>query len=668
MRRYGYLFTLLAVGVALIVTVAYWTPARNFLKPELISASASEKDNFMRAQLLIEEGRAAEALKIIRKYRSEIERNSTTGSQWLDLFIRASVETLDGPQLMLLYQYRPDAFTENEKAALMIADALLTTGRGTEYEELRERWEGNEGFPNKWLILDVDKQLFEGNRTQAIHLLKSHEFEGARDSDRLVRLALLHLHEDPKMTWDYLSQALKKDPNNSNVRSYRGKLLEMVNQPRLALSEYIAVSQLEPDNVYLRDQLAEFYLRQKQYQQALEIWSDNLNGATDDLIWLKAYFWSHITQPIDFNWSEALPPEGKLRPLLIYLIHLSPSEFWNNSKFAKVANGLQYLNSEQATWWLRLLEAVRKGNKKEAWELLESNPFSERSWSPTLTLAIKQVLAYQTHQTLDLISSGMPETLQEKQAAQEVAARSNIFTELNTWAEKMAHDPSTPLPNELEALIESPFIYPALLIAAGWHEAALKMQATQEIPANLPAWVAYEYAEAIRRNRSNSAALEFANLQKMTPHLRLLIGEIMIAEGNSAAAFDQIESLSRELTPLGMRAAWLISLVYIEQGDYSKAKAMINNNSELANAILGREALARIALLEGDDDLADHLYESLVHDSAEAQSFLARKAFAESNWKRARELTIELLKIYPNNAMLRTNLSKIDKADPHHQP
>ena len=66
-----------------------------------------------------------------------------------------------------------------------------------------------------------------------------------------------------------------------------------------------------------------------------------------------------------------------------------------------------------------------------------------------------------------------------------------------------------------------------------------------------------------------------------------------------------------------------------------------------------------MALLENDQLLADKLYSDIEKESTEAKSYLARKAFTEKNWKRAQELTESLLKLYPNNELLRDNYKKI---------
>ena len=120
-----------------------------------------------------------------------------------------------------------------------------------------------------------------------------------------------------------------------------------------------------------------------------------------------------------------------------------------------------------------------------------------------------------------------------------------------------------------------------------------------------------------------------------------------MANSNPDAALDHLSKLAKEDNDVGMRAAWLISLILIDKGQFAEAKAIIESQPRLAENVLGKETLARIALLEGNNDLANKLYQSLEKVSAEAKSYLARKAFMDKDWKKAHELTEDLLREYP---------------------
>jgi hypothetical protein len=154
-------------------------------------------------------------------------------------------------------------------------------------------------------------------------------------------------------------------------------------------------------------------------------------------------------------------------------------------------------------------------------------------------------------------------------------------------------------------------------------------------------------------------ALEYATKQKPTPALNLLIGELLIAGGSPDAGLEKLTPLVDLPTDVGFRASWLVSLLQMERGQYDQAREMINAHPKLAQDILGKEALARIALMQGDTALADKLYSGIESQSWEAKSYLARKAYEDKNYPRAKELTELLLQEFPNNVLLRQNYQKI---------
>jgi len=141
--------------------------------------------------------------------------------------------------------------------------------------------------------------------------------------------------------------------------------------------------------------------------------------------------------------------------------------------------------------------------------------------------------------------------------------------------------------------------------------------------------------------------------------LSMVMGELLIASGSPEAGLDKLQQLTEREDDIGYRAAWLISLLYIEQERYDEAKELISNHDRLNDDVLGKETLARIALLQGDQEQARRLYSALEDESWEAKSYLARQAFLEEDWGRARELTEELLREFPNNMLLHKNLRQI---------
>lgn len=655
MRRLTiFLLIVFLCGIAAATAIYYWPEIQRQSHSDVIDRK-QEAEDINDTKKLIDSSRPMKAASLIKKYHSEIEKNTPTGKQWLELAIQANMQMRNSAQLLSLYHQSPKAFENNEKAMLMIAGAVIAAHQAKEYQTIRKKWENKETEHGSWFVLDVDKLLLEGKRQQAIELLKSRSFPGKEDAGRLIRLALLSIADNPQMAWKYLSEAQNKDPQNPDIHTYRAKLLEAIDKKVLAESEFIAAVQTEPSNFLLRDQLAEFYLRNKQYSQALQVWKESLKPPSVDYIWVKTLFWNRVITPLAFDWKTTKIPSGKMKPFIEYLIALPQGTFWDKEAFEKLPDASLYLKNLQSTFWLRLLEALKKKNEQEAWDLLQYNPFYKISWNPQLEQALKRILIFRKVGVFSIESYPSISPLPPESASKEV-----FFQQLETLAHASANDKKkAAIPKDLQALLTSNEVFSAAFLTAGWLEAALQLHTMPVLPAEFPSWVAYNLTQAYQTNRGNLQALQFAKMQKQTPALSLLIGELYIASNSPAAALEELSKLSKEQNDIGYRASWLISLLYIESGKYKEAKKTILDNSKLANDVLGKETLARIALLQGNVDEAEKMYEEIEDQSSEAKSYLARKAFAEKNWSKAKQLTEELLKQYPTNTTLQENLNMI---------
>lgn len=661
MRKVVILFLVLVCIVGISLSYFFW-PSLKYRWNKLTLNKEQEQKDIQKTKDLLSQDKPEEAILIVHQYADQIDNHTDMGKEWLDLLIRGSEATINIPQLVALYEIYPKSFDAHEKAAILVANAYIASGRPRDYQQLRDNWKGREAKPEVWFVLDADKLLLDGKRKEAIDFLHSRTFQGKADTSRLVRLALLTALENPKEAWDYLDQAYKKDPENPEIRSYRAKLLETVGKNSLALTEYIAAVQTDPKNLYLKDQLAEFYLRQKQYPYALEIWRESLNPPSLDFVWLKALFWNKIVLPIKYDWTAAKPPKGKIEPFIEYLIALKPDEFWDQAAFEKLDNYQQYLKTQQAAFWLRLLQNLKDGNEKEAYEMLQFNPWSTYSWNPELEKALRRILLYRkTGKFVAEKSQNVQNDAQKEQKVKPIqvpAEEPFLFSQLEFLAQNPPSEKNK-VPVDLHELLAGPEIFSAAMLAAGWDEAALTLNKLTVIPQTYPEWVAFDLVQAYRRNRGNNEALKFATLQTPTHALSMLIGEILIASGNNDAALEHLKKLYQENSDIGKRSAWLMSLIYIDRGDYKEAKEIVHSQPLLEKDVLGQETLARIALLEGNTALADKIYSSLETVSPEAKSYLARKAFTEKDWKKAKELTEELLKEYPTNLLLQENYKKI---------
>jgi predicted Zn-dependent protease len=628
-------------------------------KNPVLPSAEEQQEDAKKVKELLSASKPQEAMGIIKKYEGFITIQNETGKQWLDLLIQASTQSANIPQLVTLYEYFPSVFDNNEYASQLILNGLVTQGRSKEFEELRDKWKGRETKKEVWLVLDADKLIMDGKRPEAVALLKSQSYEGPADTNRLTRLALLTVNEDPRGAWEYFTEAVNKDPTNGTLRLYRSRMLEGIGKNALALSEYLSAIEIDPTNLNYRDQMAEFLRRHGQYADALEVWKQSMNDPSKDAIWVKAWFWSHIYTPSKIEWNASKVPEGFEKEYVKYLISLPEGQFWNASAFEKLQNGKTILSVDQTTLWLRVLEALKQGNEKEAAELLKFTPFKNTLWNAALARSLQQVIHYR--QTGSLVLDDAIQAFNESDGNAVSEQDSNQFFKLiDNFAKKSDRESSkNVLPENLQALFNGPEAFSALFLAAGWMEAALQLNKLTVIPENYPEWISLKLTEALRFNRGYQAALDFATKQKQTPKLTLLLGELLISSGNVEAGLQKLEPLAKQNDELGKRAAWLIAVVAIEKKEIAKAREMINSQPLLANDVSGKELLARLALLEGNEAVAESIYAAIEQQSAEAKSFLARQAFTQKNWKRARELTEALLVEYPNNIYIRDNLQKI---------
>ncbi|CCB85378.1 putative uncharacterized protein [Parachlamydia acanthamoebae UV-7] len=638
------------IGIAAVIGGSfYWLN-----QEETLAVPKTHMEEALEMQVatrFVEDGRFAEALAIIRQYEPEMERYSASGKQWLRLMIDASEKQGNIQQLLILHRSFPDAFDANEKAALTIADKCVLDQKTKEYQCIRSLWEGQEGQKEKWLFLDVEMLARAGRLSDAITLLKFQPL-GDQKSElkRLSHLALLHLKDqNPRMAWDYLNQAHKLSPHDPEIRSYRGKVLETIGKKQLAFSEYLAALQEHPDNLFLIDQAAEFQLRQKNYVDAIDLWTRGLPLPSLDTIWLKALFWSRMTTPAQFNWKEEKAPRGKLRPFINYLLVLKPGEFWDAHAFAQLNASEVYLNNQQATFWLQMLAELKQGNEEAAYQLIAKNPFKFESWNPELEQALRQIISYRQRKELE----SFDELLKNESAPH---PEDTLFSELNTYVRSGFRPDEFPQP--LKEILESDHAFTVALLAAGWNEAALAMYNGRDLSENIPDWVAYRLTHALWENRNAEEALRFALGQKKSPELSLTIGELLIERGDIDVARARLHNLVGE-PEVGLRAIQLVSELYQKQGLYGQAKKFIEQFPDFSDSIMGKEALARIALKQGDEYSARMFYRSIQDESADAKAYFVRKAIEEKDWGQAKALTLSMLVESPTDSFWLDTLKKI---------
>jgi tetratricopeptide (TPR) repeat protein len=224
-------------------------------------------------------------------------------------------------------------------------------------------------------------------------------------------------------------------------------------------------------------------------------------------------------------------------------------------------------------------------------------------------------------------------------------------------------NPGQKLPEDTERLLRSQTAFAAVFLAAGWAEAALQLPHDEVIPDGFPEWVAFAFTQATRFNRGIDAALEFAARQKPSPTLELLAADILMAGERYGDAILKLTPLAATDSEAGNQAARVIAEIYFRLKQYDEARAAIEAQPRLRQSTGGQELLARIAFQRGDQAAADKIYAGIETESDEAKNYLAKQAFDQKNWARARQLIEELLKKHPDQAQLRDRLEAIAKAE-----
>ena len=260
------------------------------------------------------------------------------------------------------------------------------------------------------------------------------------------------------------------------------------------------------------------------------------------------------------------------------------------------------------------------GREKEAFELFQFQPASLRAWEPDLAAALYRILYYRQKHSLN--------------------PRELVFTS------DLAETNRPPLFLQVE-------------------EAALTLWKEHPLIPGAPDWLGYGYAQALRLNRSPQAALTFLGTAELAPPLALLRAELLVEVGRRAEALAPLASLARLDSSVGLRAACLLALDAAENHRWEAAREFVLQQPLLAQADLGKELLARLALAQGRTSEAEIIYRGIVGRSVEAKTWFARQAFAQRRWQEARQLTMELLDLIPDSSQLRENLLAIDQAEKH---
>lgn len=623
-----------------------------------------DQADFNRAEKYLKEGKTDQALSVIKPYQDHFADNKGN-NPWLLLFLKTiqNDPRLQG-SLAQYYRQFPEAFKHvDEDTALQTASALIGKKEFDLYRQLKEEFSLTTKEPGVWKILDIDSVRAGGERETAIKMLETLQTTGKPEVLRLMRLSFLTEKQDPKRAWDYLIEASRVDPTNPDLRSLRGALLEKVGKLSLAQKEYQDALTLKPQNADLWDQLAQFYIRQGQWTRALITWQHALTLPNSESIWINLIFWSKVVRPLDYKLDLSSLADSHLKHFITYLYELPQDKFWDSEKYRSVEKGAELLQTFQQTFWLRLLQTLKDNDLKQAFDLIAFNPFRNKSYRIDLEAATLLAVNYQLNHTLDV-----PDAIRNDLSI-------NVDPALYTRAENHQllrllniDKRDTLIDDQTDALLRSPSIFPVLYAAGGWYNASVNLNFPEKVDPNWPSYTSFTLTQALRVIDGNDKALAYAMKQPMTDELELLIGQIYENLNNQAEAEKHLKKIYTLSTPVGIKAAWDLTLLKINQKKYDEALNILSQSSNLETSVIGKELKARIALLKGDDNLALELYSQIVSSSYEAKIYLANYYLKQNDIAASEKLARELLIEFPTNPQVLELIQKINHSENSKQP
>ncbi len=532
--------TLLLLGPAFLLIVA----AATIALPHWRSQVALRQDArlYAAATKAFADHPSAEALALLNRRTPPSGATPEQTARWARLEVQVAASSMQFARLASIYQRNPASILGDENASLLLARAFLHSRDQKDFTALCEQWNAHPRQEAAWFTLDVDQLILAGKLDEARTALEAQKFEGAADIPRLTRLAMLTAGIDLAKSWNLLAEASALNSRTADVRLFRGQILERIGKIPLARVEYVAAHLAEPTNPWYADQLAEFYRRRGNEPAAVEVWQGALAHEAVDFIWLKQWFWSRVVTPGKSK-SPALPESGSLAALDKALAGLPAEQFWN-AQWSEA--GVRLGADRQETFWLRLLETLRNRDEKEALQLVAFHKERAQSWAPDLETALWRILSYRLHGTLN--PAELPATLP-------AAATSHQF-----FAQLAAAAKSTggTVPVELDALLRSDEAFATAFVCAGWLRAGVELRPEGDLPAGLPAWLGYTDTQAVRYVRGNEAALAFATHLPQTPELAVLIAELQITTGRTAAARAVLGNTMKSETPSGSLVAYVM--------------------------------------------------------------------------------------------------------------
>jgi len=575
-------------------------------------------------------------VRLLAEHLPNEERRDIWLSQVEEAQIAQAISQNDAFTIRELRAGQPSP-ASNEAEALLLARAALHEQDRESFESIWATWSQHGEHTQAWLFLEVDALILENDLEAARELMLNHAFTGQAKSNRQLRLALVSSN-DPRETLRRIDEAVSAAPDNPDALAFRGQVLESLGEFPGAQADYVRAVLLKPESALFWDQLGGFFHRRQQYALAVDTWEDGFARTEVTEFWIKAWFWQRVSgqgSPV-----SAPPDTGPFAEYAQYLASIPSGTWWQPDTFASLPYASRILEQRQETFWLRLLQALADEDLTTAQALLRSDPFANRSWAPRLKQAIKLLIRWQRGESDATPAKLMPRA--DDHQFFRLLADANEPTEalhftragLDAWA--------------------------AAFLANGWLAAAFEFD---EISEDQPAWYTYGQVQARRQLVSIDRALQRLDSTQNDATLNLLEAELQWAQGNKDAATSRWKELLHNKNEAGRRAGLMLATFYASEGRWTDLAQLATDHPAWTETLRGKEIQARAAVAQGDAETALEIYQSIADESTEAKVFLARLAFQQKDWPRARALTEQLILQNPNEPAFYQNLAAIQQAE-----
>lgn len=608
------------------------------------------------AREYLTEGHAGDALHLIDTYRGRRADYPGTENQWQSLEVKASAMSRDLPRLDFLYSQNPMQVVVNEDASLLMARMLLHRNKWDECAGIISYWRNTSPNPHFWFSLEADRHILQGDPASARDLLESRQFPGREDSGRLMRLAMLRAGDDLAGAWELLDEAQNRDPDNPDVHTFKAQILEKSGDRPRARAEYALAWAADPQNVFLGDQLAEFYIRQNQYPMALAVWARLQETGPLPSIAFKSHFWAGLTSSSTTASTVVSWPQGEVVDSAMQVIRaiqqIPAGSFWDSNIDREYPEYRRDFNSNDMIGWLKVLQTIADGDMHALNSALEGEAMKRNSLEREMRFLLSAIAAFR-------LNVWHPSLLVEARwfggadgEEHHIATRSLARMVMDRNILREDH-----FENQYDAMewLHGPCAFPVVLASRGWFGAAwtlLKKRGETSLHDGLPSWAAYTLVSGIRRDRGAAQALQWLPGKSDSPELSLLKAEMLLESGELNGAMSIFGGLVRRDDGAGRRAAWILGTLYLERNQLQDAEKLIAACPGFTETPRGVELRARICLARDREDEALELYRSVASESSEAQAYLLRHYRKLGNEAEARDFARQLYLSMPDETRI----------------